>query len=172
MTWVGSWQCCWGEDSGVLVYADVSTGHITGDLNTTNYYFTACSLSSLWWVNLEPQEFANTCHITPLCKIPKPTTTYLNCILYTILMYQQHILSLHPVCLHHTTVAVCCVLSQLHHHYMLYWISMFPWASFCIMATACIKTQWIFLKMQHNFSDIRHNSLFAIPSPVLYTWPS
>jgi hypothetical protein len=35
----------WGEDSGVLVHADVSMGHITGDLNTTNYYFTSWSLS-------------------------------------------------------------------------------------------------------------------------------
>ena len=38
--------------------------------------------------------------------------------------------------------------------YMLYQISMFPLATFCIMATAfSIKRQWIFLKMQHNCSN-------------------
>ena len=41
-------------------YADVSMGHITGDLNTSNHYFTSCSLSvclfrSHFTVKLSPQ---------------------------------------------------------------------------------------------------------------------
>ena len=67
------------------------------------------------WTGSLP-EFSTTFHVTPLCKIPKPTTTFLNCILYTLLMYQQHILSLHLICLHQIRVAVYCTLSQLHLH--------------------------------------------------------
>jgi len=35
---------------------------------------------------------------------------------YTVRMYQQHILSLHPVWIHHTTVDIYCISSQLHLH--------------------------------------------------------
>ena len=56
------------------------------------------------------------CDTSRLCKIPKPTTTCLQCILYALLLYQQHILSLHFVCLHHTNVAVYCISSWHHPH--------------------------------------------------------
>jgi hypothetical protein len=39
------WQCCWSEDFRCADGADVSTGHITENMNTTSYYFTSCSLS-------------------------------------------------------------------------------------------------------------------------------
>jgi len=41
--------------------------------------------------------------------------------------------------------------------YMFYWISTFPWATFCIMSSVSINRQWILLKTQNNISDIRHN---------------
>jgi len=101
------------------------------------------------WIGNFP-EFATICHVKPLCKMPNPTTTCLNCILHTLLMYQQHILSLHSLCLHHTTVAVYCILSQLHLHLPVVLDQYISMGQLHIMATAfCIKRQWIFLQMQH-----------------------
>ena len=104
-------------------------------------------------------------------KKPKSATTCQISILCALLVYHQQILS--PTSLVYTAlkllyIAFCYSFIYI---YMLYWISMFPCASFCIMAAAfCIKRQWIFLNMWHKFSDIKHNSVFVFQLHVLYTW--
>ena len=49
--------------------------------------------------------------------------------LYTLYVYTT--LKLLYIAFHHGII----------HIYVFYWISMFPWATFCIMATICIKRQ-------------------------------
>ena len=47
---------------------------------------------SPWKMHLQLHRICIYLRSTPLWKMPKPTTTWLNCILFTLLMYQQHIL--------------------------------------------------------------------------------
>jgi len=80
---------CWlfllSEDWPVPVCTVVSMGHITGDLNTSNYCFTACSPSvclfrSYFRAKLSPQwqwkSFSPVCSLTCLFKLICPVNTF------------------------------------------------------------------------------------------------